>query len=152
MMRQPTKQDQENPSRRIVLPGLAFILRREPPEDRTYNPQRNETLPVKVSPELAPKPIDDTAFYGVGRGPKTAIARATVYDTLAIQDITSHMNPWFLVPKVPSAMVVGSPRGAMLPVAGRPNIERRDQTTYGALATLRPGLSYGSSYLKIMGG
>src|SRR3954465_5703857 len=143
-----------DPGRTPVMPGMAIVNRRNRETDRTFTDQENAKVPVKISPELAPKPIDDTAFYGVGRSPHFggAGAMASVYHDLAIADITSHMQPWFIMPKVPGAIVVGSPRGAHLPLAPRPNIERPGQTTYGALATLRPGMSVSPRYWALLGG
>src|SRR5262245_21581715 len=141
--------------RTTILPGLAFINRNDRETDREYTDQSNfVNYPVKIAPELAPKPIDDTAFFGVGRSPRHGGGGAvtTGYHTLAIADWTSHLNPWFIMPKVPSAMVIGQPAGAHLPVAPRPNIERPGQTTYGALATLRPGTSVSPRYWALLGG
>lgn len=142
------------PGRTVIMPGAAIINRRDRQVSRQFFDQENDKVPVKISPELAPKPIDDTAFYGMGRSPLQggAGAMTTVYHSLAIEEWTSIQQPWFIMPKVPGAIVVGSPRGAQLPLAPRPNIERPGQTTYGATATLRPAMSLSPRYWALLGG
>jgi hypothetical protein len=138
---------------RVPLPGLAVVIRRE----RTVGaentpPHATLRLPVKSSPALAPKPIDDTSFYGYGRDPKHTWPTRDVPELTDIAGISSHMSPWFLFPKVPSAMVVGMPRGAQLPVAGRPNIDSQGSVSYGSLATFRPDPTFSVQYAKLLGG
>lgn len=143
---------------RFELPSVTqlptiIVRRNDRRNDRVYTPQQNLLrVPVKVSPELAPKPLDDTAFYGVGRDAAHTWPTRAVYTHLGIEDIQSHMAPWFLFPKVPSAMVVGMPRSGQMPVAGRPNIDSDGRTTYGSLATLRAPQVYSPRYAKLLGG
>lgn len=148
------RQVMAEPGRIVTMPGMAIVNRRDRLADRTFTDQENVRVPVKISPELAPKPVDDTAVYGLGRSPRQGGAgpMTTLYHDLAIADIKSHLNDWFIAPKVPGAIVVGSPRGAHLPIASRPNIERPGQTTYGALSTLSPGVTISPRYWKLLGG
>lgn len=140
---------------KVPLPGITFVVRRERKtgaENFVPAAQGGARLPVKADPTLAPHTVDATSFYGYGRDPKHTWPTRDVVHALDIIGITSHMAPWFLFPKVPSAMVVGMATGAQMPVAGRPNIDSRDSTSYGSYATFRPDLAYLPSYAsKLIG-
>jgi hypothetical protein len=148
----PTK----GPKRTVVLPTSIFVRRTEPKRDRYYDGETgSDRVPIIIQPETAPKPIDDTSFYGVGRDPTHAWSHSWVWNG------GLHLNEWLsvlrweaagdaLIPKIPSAKVVGMPRGQHIPATERTNIDPPESTSYGSLATLRPSPSFSPVYRKLM--
>lgn len=136
-----------------VLPTSIIVRRNDPRRDRHNTPQTNEWAPVIIQPETAPKPVDSTSFYGVGRDPRHAWPHVWVYQALAIQDKLS-IRSWEaagdpLVQKIPSALVVNMPVGQFIPAGERTNIKMPENTAYGSLASLNPSPSWSPGYGKI---
>lgn len=143
------------PKRTAVLPTSVIVYRNEPQRDRYYTPQFSDRIPVVVQPETAPKPIDDTSFYGVGRDPTHAWPHIWLYQSLRVKDWLS-VRSWEaagdpLVVKIPSAKVVGMPQGRHIPATERTNIVSPESTSYGSLATLNPAQAWSPIYRKITG-
>lgn len=145
----------KEPQRVVTLPTSIIVHRDEPQRDRVYTSQWSERIPVIVQPETAPKPIDDTSFYGVGRDPTHAWPHIWRYQALRVKDWLSFRS-WEgagdpLVVKIPSAKVVGMPMGRHLAATERTNIVSPESTSYGALATLNPAQAWSPVYRKITG-
>jgi hypothetical protein len=140
----------------MILPTSIIVHRNEPKRDRFYDGEEgSERVPVIIQPETAPKPPDDTSFYGVGRDPLHSWPHVWVWDG------GLHLNEWLsvqaweaagdaLVPKIPSAKVVGMAIGRHIPATERTNIQAPESTAYGSLATLNPSPSFSPIYRKLM--
>lgn len=135
---------------KLPSPPTIIVRRNDRPRDRNYTPQFSERLPVNVEAETAPKPVDYSTFYGVGRDSAHAWGHIWRYQSLAIADKLSIAAQHFGVAKVPSALVVSQPRGTQNPVRERANIEPPQQITLGERSTVKSGLSYAPQYAKLI--
>jgi hypothetical protein len=131
-------------------PTAVVVSREEPKRDKRWSPQVNLRLPVLIRPQTAPEPVPYTSFYGVGRDPAHARAHIWRYQSLAIADKLAIMAPNFLIKKIPSALVVGQPKGIALPVSGRSNIESPGRSSLGSQTAVRADTSWNPDYLKLL--
>lgn len=140
-------------ARTRVLPTSIIVRRNDPRRDRFNTPQESVRAPVIIQPETAPKPIDTTSFYGVGRDPTHAWPHIWLYQALAIQDKLS-IRAWAgagdgHVEKVASALLVSMPNGQFIPATERVNIVQPDNTAYGSLSALNPSSNWSPAYRKV---
>lgn len=137
----------------LNLPGFIFVARNNRRQDRAQNPTINRVIPVKVSPESAPPPINHSGFYGVGRDPMHTWPARRIETTLSIAEINSRKAPHFLgIKTAPGSLVIMMPEGGHTPAVGRPNIMSDKQVTYGSLTELHAAQVFSPAYLKLMGG
>lgn len=140
-------------ARKKILPTSIIIRRNDPKTDRFVTPQMNARLPVVIQPETAPKPIDSTSYFGIGRDVTHAWPHVQVYQALAIQDKLSVLA-WAgsgrgLVERVIYPNVVTMPRGQHIYATERTNIESPRNIAYGSLAVLNPAASWSPIYGKV---
>lgn len=127
----------------VTHPTAVTVARREPVRDRRYTPQVSVRVPVNIQPELAPKPVDDTAFAAVGKTFEHAWPHIVRYQALAIADKLAVAQWPFQFPKAEpgSLVIVPSPhnrRRFARPVVERKNIDMAPQTSAGAIASVSP--------------
>jgi hypothetical protein len=140
-------------ARKKILPTSIIVRRNDPKRNRFVTPQVNARFPVVIQPETAPKPIDSTSYYGIGRDPTHAWPHVYVYQALAIQDKLSVMA-WAgsgsgLVERVVYPNVVHMPQGNHIYTTERTNIESPRNVAYGSLAALNPAPSWSPAYGKV---
>src|SRR4051812_29338275 len=101
-------------------PGIVFVARNDRRADKFPGETTRGMIPVKVSPELAPKPIDDTSFYGYGRDPQHTWPQREVVNGLNIAYNGSVMAPHFMsgLPARPGSMIVQMAHGQFAPAVG----------------------------------
>jgi len=127
------------------------VLRRaDPIHPRASYPQKSIRRDVPVRVQSAPRPPSDTAFSGVGRDAAHATPTVWQYQQLAFSEWLSVMGWPFLVPKVPSALVVSMPRGQHNPIRERVNIENAPQRSLGSQVSLGGAQTYSPRYMKLM--
>jgi len=132
-----------------ILPTAVVVHRQEPKRDKRWSPQFSRRLAVDIEPTTSPPPVPYTTFFGVGKDPSHVFPHIWRFQSLAIADKLAVAAPNFLVKKIPSALVVGQPRGVALPVAGRQNIDSPARTSLGTLTAVRPAESYSPEYRKL---
>lgn len=134
-----------------VTPQHVEVATTELHPGRDWTPQVNEREPIIMDVESSPLPVNYTSFAGVGKVDMNRWVR-TVLDIrgkLAIR--ASEVNGSRTIGKLePGSVVIamGGP-GGQIPLRERTNIEQPAQTTYGALATLRPDPTTSPAYAKI---
>lgn len=141
-------------SRKIALPGSIIIRRNDPQRDRFEHPQMNERVPVIIQPETAPKPIDDTSFFGVGRDPLHAWPHIQRYQLTRVQELMSvcaseSFGNRLVGKALPGSKVVYMPVGSHIASSERVAIDSPATGSYGALSRLNPSPSWSPAYGKI---
>lgn len=144
------KRTDVHPTAVIVIPGP--LVAGNAPHAPAHQPQTSVQVPADVDAQTSPGPVPYSSFAGVGRVTQSR----WLHQVLAIQDKLSiratESAGSALVPKVPSALVVGMPVSAgQRPVRDSVDIESSTQTTYAALATLHPDPVTSARYRKLMG-
>ena len=98
--------------------------------------------------ELAPQPVQQTAFYAVGRANPPRMNRPV--SNLAFSEWLSVMAWPFRLIKVPSAMRVPiAPHQGMTPFAERVNIEMPSQQSLGSQVSIKAPIYTGAQYGKL---
>lgn len=130
-------------------PTAAIVYRNEPIHAPATFGMQSVRYTTDVPVEEAPKPVQDTTFYAVGRDVEHTGKRMWRFDSLAIPEWLSVMGWPFQVAKVPSALVVSMPRGTQNPIRERANIVMPKQTSLGDLTALDGNAQYTPSLAKI---
>lgn len=134
-----------------VTPQHVEVATTELHPGRDWVPQENMREPIVMEVESSPLPVNYTSFAGVGKVDLNRWVR-TVLDIPGKLSIrASEVNGSRTIGKAePGSVVVtmGGP-GGQLPIRERTTIEQPAQTTYGALATLRPDPTTAPQYAKI---
>lgn len=145
-----------NGKTKVVHPTAVVVHRTESVHRIDNTPMFSGQVPTIVNPHSAPRPVDYTSAYAVGRDPYHAPTPLWHFQSLAIADKLS-IRAWegagdALTLKVPSALIVGMPlAGGMNPARERADIVQPTQTTYASLAALdAPSTAFGpASYAKL---
>lgn len=131
-------------------PVAVVVARREPIRDRSYTPQISERLPVVESVQTAPRPVDYTSAYGVGRDAMHAWGFRWLYQSLALQDKLSIVGwPWSGSRPL-STLRLSQPRAGQNPIQERSNIQQAGQVAYGDLTEQPPQALGSPAYAKLI--
>jgi hypothetical protein len=135
---------------RVVLPQHVTVATTELHPGRDWTPQENFRAPADFQAEESPRPVPYGEFAGHGKVDSERWVRQVlaIRDKLSIR--ASEVNGSAIMGKTePGSVVITSYLGGQLPIRERTNITQPDQTTYGALATLRPDPTWAPQYAKI---
>lgn len=103
---------------------------------------------VPVRRELAPQPVPQSAFDGVGKDHTNRINRTVT--NLAIPEWLSVMAwPFQSIRNVTPMRVPIAPHQAMNPFAERVNIDMPPQTSLGALVSIKAPTNWAPQYAKL---
>jgi hypothetical protein len=135
----------------ITAPNTLVLARDDRAYPPTHQPRVHVRVPADVDAVTSPAPVDYSTFDGVGK-----VTTARWHDqVLAIQDKLSirASEAWgsAMVQRIPGALVVQGHLGGQVPVVERADIEAPAQTTYSALALLRPPYLTARPYAKLGG-
>lgn len=116
----------------VLQPTVTY--RRRPVDDKASWPMAVASS-ARLGPVTAPMPVPSGLYAGVGRDAGHAPTPIRTVMNFAIAEWTSIIGPFSLA-KIPSAMVVNTPRGNMNPLRERVNIDRPDARSLGSTVSL----------------
>jgi len=134
----------------VVPPTAVERVRVEPQHVPVHDDIGTVRNLVPVRRELAPQPIPQTMYDGVGRDEQHSGYLNRPVQSLAFAEWLSVMAWPFQLLKVPSAMRVPiAPHQGLTPFGERVNIDMAPQTTLGNISSIKAPVTWAPQYAKL---